>query len=239
MRKAILPALAAGLILIFGLIAGCSDDNTTAPTTGTGFIKVNLIDAPGDFQQVTDGQVATASSAYLPDGVRELETPAFAEIGRGYAERLQQRLGQVDYVTNTSPALSYYIGMIRLCLPDARVILCKREARDLCTEIYKKNLTAEHDYSHDPGELGHYYLLHRELMDHWCEQLPDFVHVVQFEELLQDPETQVNALLDFCGLPREAGTLDTATLPTTENSVGMWQHYREPLKPLFDILKSS
>ena len=94
-------------------------------------------------------------------------------------------------------------------------------------------------YSHDPDELGNYYLQHRELMQHWCNLLPDFIHVVQFEELLQDPEKQVNALLDFCGLPREANTLDTATLPTAENSVGGWQHYREPLKPLFDILESS
>jgi len=192
-----------------------------------------------DFQQVADERVATIAGAGLTDGVRELKTADFAEIGRAYTEHLQQRLGQVDYVTNTSPALSYYIGMIRLCLPDARVILCKREARDLCTEIYKKNLTAEHDYSHDPDELGNYYLLHRELMEHWCELLPDFIHVVQFEELLQDPEKQINALLDFCGLPRETYAFDTATLPTTENSVGGWQHYREPLKPLFEILQSS
>ncbi len=52
MRKAIFPALVAGLILTLGVIGGCSDDNATAPTGGTGFIKINLIDAPGDYQQV-------------------------------------------------------------------------------------------------------------------------------------------------------------------------------------------
>ena len=52
MRKAILPALLATLILALALVGGCSDDNTTAPTGGTGFIKINLIDAPGDYQQV-------------------------------------------------------------------------------------------------------------------------------------------------------------------------------------------
>jgi len=192
-----------------------------------------------EFQQLALETLVRQTGKGFPDGIRELEAPAFAEIGQAYAERLQQRLGQVDYVTNTSPGTASHIGMIRLCLPDARVILCMREARDLCTEIYKKNLAPEHQYSHDPVELGNYYLLHQQLMEHWCELLPDFIHVVQFEELLQDPEKQLNALLDFCGLPREASTLDTATLPTTENSVGGWQHYREPLKPLFDILESS
>lgn len=53
MRKALLPVLVTGLIMILALMGGCSDDNATAPATGgTGFIKVNLIDAPGDYQQV-------------------------------------------------------------------------------------------------------------------------------------------------------------------------------------------
>ncbi len=52
MRKALIPALLAAMILALGLVGGCSDDNTTAPASGTGFIKINLIDAPGDYQQV-------------------------------------------------------------------------------------------------------------------------------------------------------------------------------------------
>ena len=52
MRKALWPAMLAALILSVALIGGCSDDNAAAPTGGTGFIKINLIDAPGDYQQV-------------------------------------------------------------------------------------------------------------------------------------------------------------------------------------------
>ncbi|NOR39790.1 MAG: hypothetical protein GQ537_01110, partial [Gammaproteobacteria bacterium] len=192
-----------------------------------------------EFQQLAMETLVRQTGKGFPDGIRELEAPAFAEIGQTYADHMRQRLGRVDYVTNTSPGTASHIGMIRLCLPGARVILCKREARDLCTEIYKKNLAPEHYYSHDLIELGNYYLLQRQLMEHWCKVLPDYIHVVQFEELLQEPEKQVNALLDFCGLPRDANVLETATLPTTENSTGGWQHYREPLKPLFELLESS
>jgi len=68
--------------------------------------------------------------------------------------------------------------------------------------------------------------------------LPEFIHVVQYEELLRDPQHQINAALDFCGLPREVDCLDTAALPKTKNAVGVWQHYREPLKPLYEIVEA-
>jgi hypothetical protein len=75
-------------------------------------------------------------------------------------------------------------------------------------------------------------------MEHWHRQLPEFVHVVQFEELLRDPENQINAILDFCGLPREQACLDTASLPRPDAVIGIWEHYRESLKPLHEILET-
>ena len=50
-RLSLLPSLLLALGLATLLVGGCSDD-TTAPAQGTGFIKVNLVDAPGDYQQV-------------------------------------------------------------------------------------------------------------------------------------------------------------------------------------------
>jgi len=189
-----------------------------------------------EYQRLAWEIVDSHTGKNFMDGIRELEAPAFAEIGRAYTKSLQQRFGMVDYATNTSPAMARYIGMIRLCLPDAKIILCMREARDLCTEIYKKNLTKDHYYSYDPLVLGNYYLLHRDLMEHWRQLLPDFIHVVQFEELLRDPENQISALLDYCGLPREEACLETASLPTPTAVTGIWKHYREHLGTLYEMI---
>lgn len=51
MNRFLILAAALGLLLC-GLVAGCNDDPASTPTGGTGFIKVNLVDAPGDFEQV-------------------------------------------------------------------------------------------------------------------------------------------------------------------------------------------
>jgi hypothetical protein len=139
-------------------------------------------------------------------------------------------------VTNTSPGNAWHIGMIRLCLPNAKIIVCQRDAKDNCTEIFNKNLGPDHAYSTDMRTLGEHFLQHSDLIEHWRNLLPGFIHVVQFEELLRDPQPQIKAVLDFCGLPGEEACLDTTSLPTPDAVTGIWKHYRGPLKSLYEIL---
>ena len=42
-----------------------------------------------------------------------------------------------------------------------------------------------------------------QLMGHWDEVLPGKVLRVQYEDVVQDLETQVRRILDYCGLPFE------------------------------------
>ena len=160
------------------------------------------------------------------------------DIGKEYAAREQKRFPGQTRVTNTSPGNARHIGMIRLCLPNAKIIVCQRDAKDNCTEIFNKNLGMDHYYSADMRALGEYYKHHRDLIAYWHKLLPGHIHVVQFEELLRDPRTQINAVLDFCGLPGEEVCLNTAPLPTPNAVTGIWKHYREHLGTLYEILDS-
>ena len=189
-----------------------------------------------DFTNAIKEILSNRAGATFPGGLKELDPSAFEKIGRTYAGRTLQRLEDSNCVSNTIPASTNYIGLIRLSLPNAKVILCQREAKDTCTAIYCKDFASGQTYSRDPETLGRYHNLYRNLMEHWHRQLPEFVHVVQFEDLLRNPENQINAILDFCGLPREEACLDTASLPKPDTVIGIWEHYRESLKPLYEIL---
>ncbi len=55
MRNFLSLAFSASILLMFGLMIGCSDeDSTTAPVSsgGEGRMQINLIDAPGDYDEV-------------------------------------------------------------------------------------------------------------------------------------------------------------------------------------------
>jgi hypothetical protein len=138
------------------------------------------------------------------------------------------------------------IGFIRAILPRARVIHCLRDPMDTCLSLYKNNLLHGNDYSFELSELGHFYRLYLDLMEHWKTLLPDFVFDFGYEALIADPRERVKALLDYCDLPwdeacvefhntrRKVKTASNAQVrrPIYADSVGLWKRYENHLEPL-------
>jgi hypothetical protein len=69
---------------------------------------------------------------------------------------------------------------------------------------------------------------------------------VQYEQLIADPEREVRRLLEYCGLPYEAGCLrfhenprvaqtissEQVRLPLYADATDQWRHFRPWLEPL-------
>ena len=105
------------------------------------------------------------------------------------------------FITDKMPDNFRFIGMVKLMLPNARIIHCRRDPRDTCLSVFKSFFAAGiHDYAYDLSELGQYYNLYRDLMDHWHDVLPDFIYDVRYEDVISDQETRSRDLLAFCGL---------------------------------------
>ena len=93
------------------------------------------------------------------------------------------------------------IGMIRLMLPNARIIHCRRDPVDTSLSLFKNFFAAEHlRYAYDLAEIGHYYARYLDLMAHWHRVLPGFVHDIGYEALVEDFDGEARRLLAHCGL---------------------------------------
>ena len=105
--------------------------------------------------------------------------------------------------------------------------------------------------SGDDLELAaRYYRAYLELMQHWDEAMPGRIHRVVYEDLVEDAETTVRALLDFCGLRFEQSCLEfhkterSIATPSSEQvrqplnrkSLDRWTHYRPWLAALENSL---
>jgi tetratricopeptide (TPR) repeat protein len=200
-----------------------------------------LITAGGestDFIQACNEILEKKTGQVYPGGCRIADSEAIRETGFEYSRRLKERFSDASIVTNTLPGNTQYLGMIHMSLPDSKIILCRRGAKDHCMEMFRSKFARGHLYSFDPDVLPEYFILQTEFMDEWLKLLPGFIHIVQFENLVRDPENETRALIDFCGLPWDDICLNTDSVPKPGDVIDVWHHYQPYLQPMYDRLDS-
>lgn len=146
------------------------------------------------------------------------------------------------------------VGLIKLILPNAKVIHCVRDPLDTCVSCYCHLFAKGIHFSYDLGELGRYYRAYASLMAHWYDVLPGFVTEVEYESLILADgfERAVRYLLEeIIGVPFDPACLEfwktqrpvrTASAvqvrqPLFTTSLGKWKHYEPWLGPLKEALQ--
>ena len=148
-----------------------------------------------------------------PDMVKAAGDIDFAEVGRRYLWQTQWRAGGRPYYVDKLPPNFMLAGFIRRALPQAKILHMARDPMDLCFSNYRALFGDAFAYSYELDALVAHHRQYRRLMDHWRQVLPGAIHDVHYTALVQDTEATARALLDFCGLPFEAGCIDTAGNP--------------------------
>lgn len=154
-------------------------------------------------------------------------------------------------IVDKLPSNLFAIGLIRLILPNAKIIHSVRNPVDTCFSCYSRLFSDGQHFSYDLAELGRYYRRYAELMAHWRSVLPSGVMLeVSYEDVVGDLEGQTRRLLDFCGLSwddrclsfhRTARPVKTASAvqvrrPLFRTSVDRWRRYEVFLGPLLQEL---
>lgn len=185
-------------------------------------------------------------SAY-PEKLAELEIEELAKLGEEYLSRtrIQRRLGR-PFFTDKMPNNFAHVGLIHLILPNARIIDARRHPLGCCFSNFKQHFARGQGFTYDLAGMGRYYRDYVELMAHFDSVLPGRIHRVIYERMIENPEHEVRALLDYCGLPFEEGclkfyendrTVRTASSeqvrqPLYRDAVEHWQNYEGWLDPL-------
>ena len=142
------------------------------------------------------------------------------------------------------------LGLISLLFPQARVIWCRRDPRDIAVSVYGENFALEERLASDLADIGHYINQQTRLMRHWQAELPLPVLELRYEDLATDPETQARRLVEFAGLPWDRACLEfhrsergvqtpsrwQVKQPIYTRSIGRWRHYQDHLAPLLAVL---
>jgi len=187
-----------------------------------------------------------------PRAMTELAADEIAGLGRDYETMMRGRFPTAVQVTDKSIQTYLFIGLMKLALPQARVIVVRRDPRDTLLSIYKNKFPdGTHLYGYDMTDLAHYYTSFVQMIDFWRHLVPDWFYEVSYEALVADPETESRALIAACGLEWEDACLNFHTntrkvetlsvfqvrQPISGGSVKSWQRYEAEIAPMLAALK--
>lgn len=164
--------------------------------------------------------------AGYPDCVAALDESDIAAIGETYRAMMAAAAPGAEYAVNTLPSAGLYLGLVFQALPDALVVNCRRDFRDVCIASYFKLYGTGNHYSYDLGWLGEYHKGYSDLMAHWKGLSGQRMFDLLYEEAVTRPEAVAQRLAAFCGTEL-AAPLPEDTFRTDD--IGRWRGYEEHL----------
>jgi tetratricopeptide (TPR) repeat protein len=235
--------------------AGSGDPSTAPlfilgmPRSGTTLVEQVLASHPKVFGAgELDDLSKLAKTRPFPEGLAEMAPDQLRELGASYVRRARARGGDAAWISDKMPANFFYVGLIHLALPNARIIHTRRNAVDTCLSCFSQLFVGSgQGFSYDLAELGRYWRHYDALMAHWRRILPEGAMIeIQYRDLVIDLETQARRLLAYCGIEwddaclafhqnkRPVRTASAAQVrrPIYQSSIGRWRAYERHLAPL-------
>jgi len=195
---------------------------------------------------------STKERTAYPEVIDTLQGIDLADLGKSFLDETQFLRAGKQHFIDKMPNNFSHIGLIKLILPNAKIIDARRNPMDTCFSCFKQLFARGQAFTYDLSEIARYYVNYVNLMDHWDKVLPGYVYRVQHEDLLNDQEGVTRDLIDFCEVDFESSTLEfyktkravkTASSeqvrePINTKGLNQWKNYETHLKDLKFHLES-
>jgi len=142
-----------------------------------------------------------------------LTADLWKKVGEAYTTLMRNRFAAEGCVTDKSLQSLFYAGPILAALPNAQIIVVRRDPRATALSLFRQVfLMGKQLYSYDLNDIRAYQNSFDDMLAFWSNRLGDRFHVIDYEDLVTDPEPQIRTLLEMAGLP-----FDPACLRPEEN----------------------
>lgn len=145
-----------------------------------------------------------------------------------------------------SPLNFFHLGLIERLYPDAFIIHCTRDPKDICFSIFSENFALSQRHATRLHDLAQYWAAYNEMMRVWEERLSNPILTVKYEETVADLEGTARKLCKFVGVEWEEECLNfhqteravstpsrwQVRQPIYDTSVARWERFKPWIEPL-------
>jgi tetratricopeptide (TPR) repeat protein len=206
------------------------------PRSGTTLVEQILASHPevnganelDDLSQII-GEESRRRGAAFPGWVQQAQPADWQRLGETYLQRTAKWRGERPIFVDKGLSNWGFVGALRAMLPGARLINCRRDPVENCLACFRQSFAQELGFTYDLAEIASFWRDYDRLMRTWHQRYPGYIHELVHERLVADPETQIRALLDFCGLPFDAACLNFHAVERNVRTASAAQ-VREPMR---------
>jgi tetratricopeptide (TPR) repeat protein len=182
-----------------------------------------------------------------PEKLTDIQPGTLLALGEEYLARtrIYRKTDQPLFIDKL-PNNWAHVPFIHLILPNATIIDARRHPMGCCFSNFKQHFARGQAFSYSLDDMGRYYADYIRLMTHVDAVLPGRVHRVSYENMVDNTEAEVRALLDACGLEFEDSCLqfhenaravrtassEQVRQPIFRDGTEAWQGFEPWLSPL-------
>lgn len=178
----------------------------------------------------------------------KLKKKSFNLYGKMYIEETRWARRETNFFIDKMPNNFPHIGLIKMILPNAKIIDARRNPMDGCFSCFKQYFAKGQHFTYDLDDIARYYKDYIKMMNFWNQFFPQSIHTVLYENVINNPEHEVKELLKFLDLKFESSCMDfhkssrpvkTASseqvrLPIYKSGVDYWKNYECNLDTLIN-----
>ena len=196
------------------------------------------------------GREMTDEESRYPAALAELTSADLRRLGDQYMADTRIYRSEKPFFIDKMPNNFRHVGLIHLMLPNAKIIDARREPMACCFSNFKQLFASGQEFTYSLEDIAYYYRTYVELMDHWDAVLPGRVLRIQHEDVVNNLESNVRRILDYCELPFESACVEfhktqrsvrTASSeqvrqPIFRDGLDQWRNFEPWLDPLKQAL---
>ena len=178
-----------------------------------------------------------------PQNILNLSNNEFIKLGKDYIEDTRWARSSKRFFIDKMPNNFFHIGLIKLILPNAKIIDARRNPLDGCFSCFKQYFAKGQHFTYDLDDIARYYKDYLRLMDFWNSLYPDAIYTAQYEHIISNPETEIKSLLKYCNVdfedsclefyksnrPVKTASSEQVRQPIYKSGLDYWKNYSDNL----------
>ena len=177
-----------------------------------------------------------------PNGLRAAPKEKLSAIAKAYLKLLESQSEGRAHVVDKMPYNFWYLGVIALLFPKAKILHITRDPMDNAVSNYFAKFESSGEWARSLESYAAYYHDYCTMVAHWQKVLPLPIHKLSYESLANDIEGEAKKVVAHLGLAWEEGCLNfqrgqhvqTASAFQVRqgvyaSSIGRWRHYEKHL----------